>query len=334
MRLKNIIFLTITISCVLYLAKLKNNNINCFSIGIENIDFFDQERNRRVIISILYPIDKGSGCDPATKSEVWKEEDKYINCPISTKSEKYPLIVFSHGYGGDKLGNIWLAEYLAKHGFIVAVMDHHGNTWYNLDEEISARTWEKALDLSFVITNLTESRKFGQFIDINKIGAAGFSQGGWSCLLLAGAKLDFSKLNNKIIDDKIKLHTFKDPRVKSIFVMAPGTLQGQLFTINSLKEIDVPSYIVTGESDDIIIPADNAYFFAANIPRAELHVLDSPANHWVFMPEATSLGKEILTKAATDYLINNPYGLSREEIHAQVSYLACKFFKSKFLLIK
>lgn len=324
-KLVNIVFLVIIAFFIVFL--FKNYYAANFLIGVKNTTFFDEDRNRPVIADIFYPVDSNCNYEKAIKNEIWKEDDKFINCPISTKRNKYPLVLFSHGYGGDKIGNVWFAEYLVKKGFIVVTMDHHGNTHYNLDEEISNRTWEKTTDLSFIITSLIESKEFGSHIDTNKIGAAGFSQGGWACLLLAGAKLDFSALDSKLLDDKVRSHDFKDPRVKSLFVMAPGTLQGQIFTVKSLQEIDIPVYIVAGESDNLIIPKNNAYLFANSIPSSKLHTLPAPANHWVFMSQATKAGKKILIKGGKDFLVNDPPKLDREDIHTQVGAVAYEFFK-------
>ena len=47
---------------------------------------------------------------------------------LSDGEEKYPLIVLSHGTGGAVAQLSWLAEVLASGGYVVAAVNHHGNT--------------------------------------------------------------------------------------------------------------------------------------------------------------------------------------------------------------
>ncbi len=52
------------------------------------------------------------------------------NCP--TVGEKLPLVVISHGHGGSYLGHHDLAETLADAGFVVAAIDHPGDTFSDM----------------------------------------------------------------------------------------------------------------------------------------------------------------------------------------------------------
>src|SRR6266478_2508264 len=47
---------------------------------------------------------------------------------LSPTSEKYPLVLLSHGTGGSAVMMMWLGYYLAERGYIVAAVNHHGNT--------------------------------------------------------------------------------------------------------------------------------------------------------------------------------------------------------------
>lgn len=50
------------------------------------------------------------------------------DAPLSAREEQYPLIVLSHGTGGAVAQLSWLAEALASEGYVVAAVNHHGNT--------------------------------------------------------------------------------------------------------------------------------------------------------------------------------------------------------------
>src|SRR5258706_10032545 len=45
---------------------------------------------------------------------------------------KWPVIVFSHGSGGTRVGYVFLTEFLASHGYIVIAADHIGNSRYTV----------------------------------------------------------------------------------------------------------------------------------------------------------------------------------------------------------
>ena len=57
--------------------------------------------------------------------------DESRDAPLSNKKKQYPLIMMSHGSGGDRYNMSWLAEVLTANGYIVCAMDHYGNTWNN-----------------------------------------------------------------------------------------------------------------------------------------------------------------------------------------------------------
>jgi pimeloyl-ACP methyl ester carboxylesterase len=67
---------------------------------------------------------------------------------VQVRDGKWPMVVFSHGSGGTRVGYVFFTEFLASHGFIVVAADHIGNSRY------SGR------------------------VDLDKIAAAGMSFGG------------------------------------------------------------------------------------------------------------------------------------------------------------
>ena len=106
-------------------------------------------------------------------------------------TEKRPLIILSHGTGGSAAQLSWLAEGLVARGFVVAAVNHHGNT------AAEAKRWphgfvlpaERARDLSVLIDRLVADEDLSSHIDTARIGAAGFSIGGYTVLASSGAHL-------------------------------------------------------------------------------------------------------------------------------------------------
>src|SRR6201996_7784148 len=131
----------------------------------------------------------------APESPLFQAGSAAPNAEMVPALHKMPLILMSHGTGGAASQMAWLGTALAREGFIAAAVDHPGN---NATEPYTAEGfvlwWERATDLSEVIDGMLADEEFGPHIDSSRIGAAGFSIGGYSVLELAGARTDVSVL--------------------------------------------------------------------------------------------------------------------------------------------
>ncbi len=304
--------------------------------GITTFHYFDNQRNRPVVTEVWYPVDQTV---PARASPgLWLRCDEARDAPLSTKMEKYPLIVMSHGSGGDRFNISWLAEVLTANGYIVAAMDHYGNTWNNKIPEYFAQPWERPLDVSFVLNQLLTSSHFKDRIDVKRIGFAGYSLGGATGIWLAGAKAsninaeqvkricgkDLADIASSDILDKIDYspvrHSYHDKRISAMVVMAPAL--GWIFEEKSLEKIRIPIMIIAPEKDEVVPFEHNAKIFAKNISRASLRMLSGEANHYVFLNRATLLGKRVVeSRYCNDHL-----SIDRKKIHEDLSKNAVLFF--------
>ena len=293
-----------------------------------------------------------------------EENDQYIGPPdapifyagraakdatLAPAFGKYPLIALSHGTGGSALQMAWLATYLAGRGYIVVAVNHPGNnavTGYTTLGFIEG--WERAKDISTVISDMLDDPRFGAKIDPERIGAAGFSYGGYTMLELAGATTDFNRILASCDEQKgacnppempdlmekfkaIKRQpdvqralqhsgdSYRDPRIRAVFAIAPAVARA--FTPESLQKIGIPVEIVAGAADSIAPPAENAQFFAANIKGAQLTILPGGVGHYTFLDVGTEAGKKQLPQLFVD----NP-GVDREAVHQQVAEMAAGFF--------
>jgi predicted dienelactone hydrolase len=273
------------------------------------------------------------------------------NAAIAPALDERPLIVLSHGTGGSAMQMAWLGTALARAGYIAAAVNHPGN---NALEPYTAEGfvlwWERATDLSEVIDGMLADPEFGPKIDKDRIGAAGFSIGGYTVLALGGARADIS-----VIIDLCKQHpdapvcrvpemkemgtpeqmltavrktsgvslarsneSYMDPRVHAILAIAPAV--GMTLTPDSLHAMKVPVLIVVGSADPIATPKDNADLIRAHDRRAKETVLPNVA-HYTFLDTCTAAGKQQLRVFCDD-----PPGVDREAVHAQVDEMAVGFF--------
>jgi predicted dienelactone hydrolase len=266
---------------------------------------------------------------------------------------KLPLVLLSHGTGGAAAGLAWLGESLAAQGYLVAAVNHHGNTAAE-DEQLLqgfAIWWDRPRDLSVVLDRLLADREWGPRIDTQRIGVAGFSLGGYSALASVGARLsarqrdahcasqvqsplcrlppeakgtlaDMQKLAARDARFRAALAgmdgDYRDPRIRAAFAMAP--VFGPMLTRESLAAVNAPVHIVVGAADEQATPDDNARALAKAIPRAELDVIPD-AGHYVFLPQCNWRGMMFASAICGD-----PAGVKRRAVHARVATDAIAFF--------
>lgn len=273
------------------------------------------------------------------------------NSALSSTQQRYPLVLLSHGTGGAALQMMWLGSYLAAHGYIAVAVDHHGNS--AAEDRYTPQgfvlVWERTKDLSVVIDHLLADPQFGKRIDRQRIGAAGFSLGGYTVVSLAGGITDLRAYEmfcssperdatcepqaefpdmfeafERMKDDpqvqrSLDRHnaSYKDERVRAVSAIAPAL--GGAFTEAGLTPIEIPVRIVAGQADTVAPVATNAKRFAAAIKDAQLTVLPE-VGHYTFLAECTEIGESELP------LFCMEQGMDRSTVHRRTSHLVLQFF--------
>lgn len=109
------------------------------------------------------------------------------------RGQKLPLVVMTHGRGASFVGNSDTAEHLADQGFVVAALNHPGDTASDKSRigELSIYL-QRPKDVSRVIDHLTTANPWSATVDSSRIGIFGFSRGGYTGLVTVGARPDFA----------------------------------------------------------------------------------------------------------------------------------------------
>ena len=264
---------------------------------------------------------------------------------------RHPLILASHGFGGTARQLTWLGAPLARYGFIVAAVDHPGtNGIGGVSPEGAYAPWERAGDLKAALDFLLADPTLASHIDAERIGVAGFSLGGFTGALEAGARTDFDQfikfcngssrdaICNPQLEFPLDYHTqaavlaqpemrdlkarenndFRDPRIGAAFLIAPALVQALDFA--STKLIRIPVEIVAGSADPIAPPGTNGDLLARLIPGARLKVLPG-VGHYDFLSECGPAG----ARDAKAYCADGA-GTKRAETHAATVAAAIAFF--------
>lgn len=328
-------------------------------VGRSSLQLEDENRpswsgtgGRPLQTTVWYPASEGSR-EAEWRIGVFRAGWTAPDARLASAPEKLPLVVLSHGTGGAAPQLSWLAEHLAANGYLVAAVNHHGNTAAEASylPQGFALWWERAKDLSVLIDKLLADSRFGPRIDASRIGVAGFSLGGYAALTVAGARTDrgqwqrycaeaaadpgcslppespfsMAELEDLLARDasaKISLErsqkSHRDERVRAAFAIAP--VLGPAIDRQSLQEIPIAVRIVVGEEDDQAVPETNAIPVQAAIPDAELRLLPG-VGHYAFLAPCTLRGRLLVRQLCED-----PSGVERSELHAAIGADAVTYF--------
>lgn len=106
-------------------------------------------QNRPMATVIWYPTTIGTR-EARWHASVFDAGWNAQGAPLAAGTRKLPLVVLSHGTGGGAATMSWPAETLASNGYVVAAVNHHGNTAAEPAYQIQGFMlwWERAKDMS------------------------------------------------------------------------------------------------------------------------------------------------------------------------------------------
>jgi len=181
--------------------------------------------------------------------------------------------------------------------------------------------WERARDVTTVLDLLIEDAVWGHRIDDTRIGAVGFSLGGYTVTALAGGRIDFDQFDefcrsdqrdvtcdeqseypdagaqfdailraNPKLAARMSEHrgSFRDERINVVIALAPAL--GQAFMENSLSDIAIPYLSIVGDLDQVAPAATNGDRLVRHIPDAQSEHI-SGSNHYTFLNRCNRRGK-------------------------------------------
>ncbi len=179
-------------------------------VGVRSFEFTDAKRDRTLPVEFWYPAadaHRGQDLDPETQDRfkpmgMAPETTQAAVRDAAARAGRLPLVLFSHGYGGERRQTTHFCTHLASHGYAVASMDHVGNTMADtlqqaMDAQASGGTPPDPLeaiqrfidarprDASFVLDRVLAGDA-GVEIDAERIGMTGHSFGGWTTLQTSG----------------------------------------------------------------------------------------------------------------------------------------------------
>jgi len=210
------------------------------AIGVTTLEFTDV-RGKALTVEVWYPAIQPASGEPdlyelPIARQAYREAEPAVGGP-------FPLLAFSHGFGGIRYQSVFLTEHLASHGFVVVSPDHTHNTFLDLDEDLTPQVlYERPDDIRHSVDEVYRRSESGDALLGGMLdpeagyGMMGHSFGGFTALIVAGGALDYEgvltycetnsatacRYINDVDPDMAAAHGMGDDRVVASVPMSPG----------------------------------------------------------------------------------------------------------------
>jgi predicted dienelactone hydrolase len=248
------------------------------------------------------------------------------------------LIVISHGTGGNRSDHLDTARALANAGFVVIAPTHTGDNWKDLSRVL--QIWDRPRQLHRVLDYMLQDWPEHTRIDPVRVGAFGFSAGGFTVLVAAGATPDMSRIAPHCHDNPndwtchyVAAHQtaneppapppsawVHDPRIHAAVVAAPAL--GYTFGKQGLAGIHIPVQLWRAGDDQILPQPYYAQAVADDLsPAPEYHVVPGAGHLDFLVPCSPALAK------VAPAICTSAVGFDRIKFHQQFNLAVVRFFQ-------
>lgn len=255
----------------------------------------------------------------AVLRQVWHDAARNRDVPVKIYypahgNGPFPIIIFSHGLGGNRETYEYLGRHWAGCGYVSVHLQHHGSddaVWKNAGVlEAGAAMLEAVADVSNAIhragdvhfgidevlkLNTAADSPLKGRLDTAHIGMAGHSFGGWTTMALVGERF------------KAEGPTFADPRITAAIAMSAPVPRPAAERDRAFSEITTPVFHMTGTLDDS--PVGETVASERRIPFDKMDkaetclVIFNGADHMAFsghiVPRASDAGYQRLILAGS-----------------------------------
>lgn len=306
-------------------------------VGYDRMDVPAAHRAGMIAASLWYPAAGPTYRGMVGDNAVFRGTKVHIGAPIA--GGRHPLILFSHGSGGNMDNAAWLFSALAGRGAMVLAVNHPGSTTGDSSPRRSVRLDERARDLGAALDLLLREEPFAGHIDPARITSLGFSLGGATALGLAGMRFDrqayrafCDRMGDTAQDclffarggvDLEKLPDgfaadMRDPRVSMAIAVDPGF--GHAATPESLARMARPVLLINLGFAERFAAADvgpHGSNLVARLPDVTYREF-GPAHHFTFLAECKPEGAGLLAEEKDDPVCDDPAGTDRADIHQRI----------------
>ncbi|HEB57716.1 MAG TPA: hypothetical protein ENJ01_00650 [Gammaproteobacteria bacterium] len=177
----------------------------------------------------------------------------------------YPVIIISHGAGGNRDTHFAQARHLASHGYVVLAVEHTASNTARLKRGFRkaknlremARDPKAILgrpkDVGFAIDRAeawqASHPRLGGRLDLGRIGVLGHSYGAYTSLTVAGARPALDWLEPAVPPGRGLGPDLHDPRVRCAVALSPQGPGEPFFHEDSYASLRIPVMGISGTRD-------------------------------------------------------------------------------------
>jgi predicted dienelactone hydrolase len=335
--------------CALMFATAFATTAEASEVGFKTMRVAAEHRPSGIETMVWYPAGKGGAEDKIGDNPLFVGVPAMRDAAIP--DGRFPLVVISHGSGGNAANLSWLADALAQAGFVVAIPNHPGTTSGDSHPDQTVQIWNRPADLSAVLTSVLDGPDWKGRIDRKHVSLAGFSLGGYAVLATAGARVnadDFARYcdaNNEPISDcawyakgGVDLHQLDAPRFNQsnrdsrfAAVVAIDPALAQAYVPESLAAIPVPALVINLGTPRTIPAGVDGSALVKHIPGAAYRAI-ADAYHPSFLGVCKPDWKAVLAaEGETEPLCDDAGGRPRTAIHDEISGMVVGFLKETLM---
>jgi predicted dienelactone hydrolase len=250
------------------------------------------------------------------------------DCPMADRN--LPLVVMSHGRVDSFLGNRDTAQALADAGFVVATISHPGDSTQDTSRSNELSVYfDRPADIKRLIDYLTGAWSSASSIDPQRIGIFGFSRGGYTGLVLAGAIPGFrqdsplckgrtDELCAELREGRLR-RPVRDSRIKAAVIVDP---LGIFFGRDSFENVHVPIQLWRSEYGGDGVTPDRVAFIAEALPvKPDFRSVEN-AGHFSFLPPCPDAILQTAREICAD-----AGGFDRKAFHRTFNTQVIDFFR-------
>jgi predicted dienelactone hydrolase len=284
---------------------------------------------------IWYPTD----AEPSVQPLELFEQVVALNAPV--KGDSLPLVVISHGGGGSFASHYDTALALARAGFVAAAISHTGDTYD--DQRKVLQLWLRPEQLRVLISYMLHDWPQHERLDGKRIGAFGFSNGGFTVLVAAGGVPDLAKVDpfcnahrsqdlcralttagfdpSHLGDNVPSRAWIADPRIKAAVIAAPAF--AFTFTRDRLKNIHIPIQLWRAANDHHQPSPYYEEYLRQRLAHAPVYHVVPRAGHYDFLPPCSER-----LAAANPLVCADASGFNRLAFHEELNRDIVRFFRT------